>query len=292
MKTKVHIISLAILFLSVFCSLIGLLTSTGAVSYDFISITGEIVSIYGNGIYANDSVSIVAQGLASDLITLLVAVPITLVALYFSQKNSFKGDLMLTGMLGYFLYTYMSYTFLWNYNVLFIAYVIIMSLSFFAFLIMMTNFDLKSIKSYFMDPFKAKGIISFQWFVAIMIGLLWVSKIAPTWISSLSPLGLEHYTTLVIQAMDLGFVVPTAIISAVLLQQRKPLGYLLSSVVLIKGIALLISITAMIISMMISGVATSIIEITVFGILDIFGIYVLWRLLSQIKSSHTIKTSA
>lgn len=292
MRTKVHIITLIILVLSVFCSLIGLLTSSGAISYDFIAITGEIVSIYGHGIYANDSISIVAQGLASDFITLIIAIPVTVLALYFSQKDSFKGDLVLTGMLGYFLYTYMSYTFLWNYNALFIVYVIIMSLSFFAFLIMMTSFDLKSIKSYFVDPFKAKSIISFQWFVAIMIGMLWLSKITPTWFSTVSPIGLEHYTTLVIQAMDLGFVVPTAIISAILLNQRKPLGYLLSSIVLIKGIALLTSITAMVLSMMLSGIQTSIIEITIFGLLDVFGIYALWCLLSQIKQTDSIKTNS
>lgn len=291
MRKKIFIITLAILVLSTFCSLVGLLTSTGAIPYDFVAITGESILIYGNGIYANDSVSIVAQGLASDFITLIVAVPLTLIALHSSKKNSFKGDLVLTGMLGYFLYTYMSYTFLWNYNALFIVYVIIMSLSFFAFLIMMTSFDLKSIKSYFVDPFKAKGIIGFQWFVAIMVGLLWLSKIAPTWFNSVSPAGLEHYTSLVIQAMDLGFVVPTAIISAILLSQRKPLGFLLSSVVLIKGIALLSSITAMVLSMMLAGVTTSIIEIAIFSLLDVFGIYALWRLLSQIKQSDSLKTS-
>lgn len=276
-------LTLAILGLSAFCSLVGLLTSTGTVSYDFVSITKETVSIYGTGLYAHDSVSMVAQGLASDFITLLVAVPVTLAALFYSHRNSFRGDLILTGMLGYFLYTYMSYTFLWNYNVLFIAYVIIMSLSFFGFVIMMTSCDLKSIKTHFVDPFKAKSIIGFQWFVAIMVGILWLSKIAPSWLNAVTPVGLEHYTTLVIQAMDLGFIVPTAIISAVLLHQRKPLGYLLSSIILIKGIALLSSITAMALNMIMSGIETSVIEIAIFGLLDLFGIYALWQLMSQIR---------
>lgn len=285
MKKNILVLTLLILSLSIFCSLVGLLTSTGAVSYNFVAITGETVSIYGNGLYAHDSISIVAQGLASDLITLVIAVPVTLVALFYSLRNSFRGELVLTGMLGYFLYTYMSYTFLWNYNVLFIAYVIIMSLSFFGFVMMMTSFDLKSIKNRFVDPFKAKSIIGFQWFVAIMVGMLWLSKLVPSWFNTATPVGLEHYTTLVIQAMDLGFIVPTTMISAVLLYQRKPLGYLLSSIVLIKGIALLSSITAMAINMMISGVETSIIEIAIFGLLDLFGIYALWRLLSQIKKT-------
>lgn len=289
MKKNILIITLAILSLSVLSSLVGLLTSTGAVTYDFVAITGETISIYGKGLYAHDSVSVVAQGLASDLITLIFAVPATLIALYYSHRNSFRGELVLTGMLGYFLYTYMSYVFLWNYNVLFIVYVFIMSLSFFGFVIMMTSFDLKAFKDHFVNPLKAKSIIIFQLFVAIMVGLLWLSKLTPSWFNSVAPVGLEHYTTLVIQAMDIGFIVPTAIISAVLLIQRKPLGYLLSSVLIIKGIALLSSIIAMIINMLISGVETTIIEIAIFGILDLFGIYALWRLLSQIKKTIVVK---
>lgn len=291
MRRTILVLTLLILGLSVFCSFVGLLSSSGATPYNFVAITKETVSIYGKGLYALDSVSIVAQGLASDFITLIIAVPVTLIALFYSYRNSFKAELVLTGMLGYFLYTYMSYVFLWNYNVLFIVYVAIMSLSFYGFIIMMTSFDLTSIKDHFIDPLKTKSIIGFQLFVAIMVGMLWLSKLTPSWFNAATPVGLEHYTTLVIQAMDLGFIVPTTIISAILLYQRKPLGYLLSSVILIKGIALLSSITAMAINMMISGVETSIIEIAIFGLLDLFGVYALWRLLVQIKKPSLQNTN-
>lgn len=283
MKKSVFPLTLIMLGLSAVSALAGLWTSTGSLNIKFMAITGETVSIYGQGLYAHDSVSIVAQGLASDLITLLLAIPATLIALFYSHRNSFKARLILTGILGYFLYTYTSYAFLWHYNVFFVVYVLIMSLSFFAFVIMMTSFDLPSIQTHFNSPFKAKPIIGFQWFVAVMVGALWISKLIPTWLNPVAPVGLEHYTTLVIQALDLGFIVPTAILSALLLQQRKPLGYLLSSIVMIKGIALLTSITAMSANMLLSGVTTSIIEIAVFGILDLFGVYALWRLLKQIK---------
>ncbi len=289
MKSKVLLLTLVLLSLSVLCTLAGILTSTGSVPLEFIAVTGEKVSIYGSGLYAHDSVSMVAQGLASDVITLFVAVPVTFLALFFSLKKSFKADLVLTGMLGYFLYTYASYAFLWNYNDLFIVYVSIMSLSFFAFVIKMTSFDLSSFKTHFKAPFKAKSILGFQWLVIIMVGLLWLSKLAPTWVSSGPPQGLEHYTTLVIQALDLGFIIPTALISALSLAGRRPLGYLLSSIILIKGIALLSSITAMAINMMLAGVTTSFVEIGIFAFLDLFGVYALWRLLTQIKKPETLQ---
>ncbi len=284
MKKTILGLSVSVLVLSAVCAVIGLLSSKGAMPYSFLAITGESVSIYGTGLYAHDSVSMVAQGLASDFITLVIAIPVTLVALVYSQKNSFRGALVLSGMLGYFLYTYASYAFLWNYNALFIVYVMIMSLSFFAFVLMMTSFVLKTIKTRFKDPFKPTSILVFEILVSVMVGLLWLSKLAPTWFSAAVPVGLEHYTTLVIQALDLGFIVPTAVLSTVLLIQRKPLGYLLSSIIVIKGIALLTSITAMAINMNLAGVSTSLVEIGIFGTLDLFGLYALVRLISQTQN--------
>ena len=287
MKKKEVVLTLIVLILSGIAALIGLLSSTGAHPFSFTSITGEIVTIYGNGLYQRDSIQIVAQGLASDLITLALAIPVTLIALYFSVKKSFKGSLVLTGMLGYFLYTYTSYVFLWNYNRLFIVYVMIMSLSFFAFVLRMVSFDLSTVKNHFTDRLNIKTIAGFQLFVTVMIGLLWLSKLTPTWFGTLAPFGLEHYTTLVIQALDLGFVLPVAVISAIMLIRRQAMGYLLSSVVLVKDIALLTSITAMSINMMMQGVQTSVVEVGIFFVLDVLGIFVFALLLSQIKKSKT-----
>ena len=284
MNKTITRLTLFILVVSSLCSLIGIITSTGAQSYPFQAITGEIVSIYGTGLYAHDSLSMVAQGLASDWVTLVLAIPLTLWALI-KASSLFKAKLILVGLLGYFLYTYTSYAFLWNYNPLFIGYVVIMSLSFFALILSLMSFDLSTLCLKFVPNLKTGIIIGFQGFVGLMICLLWLRKLAPTWFSSLPPVGLEHYTTLVIQALDLGLIVPTVILSAWLLHRRSPWGLLLSSIMILKGIALLTSISAMAISMLLSGVQTSWIELAIFGFLDLFGVLALWRLLSQLQPS-------
>ncbi len=270
-KTIKYLI-ITILILATITSLIGLFSSKGNGPYDYTSINGELVEIYGKGIYKNDSVSVVAQGKASDLVTLLLAIPLLTFATMLSLKGSIRGRLLLTGTLGYFLYTYMSYCFLWNYNPLFIVYVLLMSASMFAFILSLTSFDLEKIPNMFKEKLPIRFLAGFQFFIALMLGLLWLGKISPSILSGAIPIGLEHYTTLVIQAMDLGFIVPIAVISGVLLLKKKPFGYLFTSIIIIKAITMLTSISAMMINSYTSGVLVSPIEIIVFSAFDLLAI--------------------
>lgn len=261
-KTLIFLVIL-ILLLSATVSIIGILTSRNPQHYTFTAITKETVMIFGTGIYKNDSVSVVAQGIASDMVTLFLAIPVTAIALYLTTKNSFRAQLTLTGLIGYFLYTYISYTFLWSYNPLFVIYTALMSLSLFAFIIAMTSFDLSNITHRFSEKFPVRLISGYLISISILLALLWLGKLAPTFGGAV-PVGLEHYTTLVIQGMDLGFIVPAGLVTAYLLLNRKPLGYFLSSVLIVKGIAMLIAISMMIINMMFQGVRVSWIEIVLF----------------------------
>lgn len=85
--------------------------------------------------------------------------------------------------------------------------------------------------------------------VADIIGMMWIGIIVQGLISGTAPEILDHYTTLVIQAMDLGFVVPAAFISGICIIRKKPLGYLLTPVILTKGAIMLTAICAMMLNM-------------------------------------------
>lgn len=272
-----------ILILATSTSIIGLFSDGGRGSYEFTSVGGEIVEIYGKGIYKNDSVSVVAQGRASDLVTLFLAIPLLTFATFLSQRGSLKGRFLLTGTIGYFLYTYMSYSFLWNYNPLFIVYVILMSISLFAFILSLMSFDMEKVPQMFKDGLPVRFLAGFQFFIALMLGLLWLGKIIPSITAGAIPVGLEHYTTLVIQAMDLGFIVPLALISGILLLKGKPFGYLFTSIIIIKGITMLTGISAMMINSYLSGVTVSYIEAGIFSAFNLLGIAAFILLMRNIK---------
>lgn len=284
-KKSINILVTCIIIFSLICCLYGLFTGNDKGNYQFNTINNEIIEIHGSGLYKNDSVSIVAQGKASDFITLVMGIPLLLVSLYLTNKGLFRGRIILTGTLAYFLYTYMSYTFLWMYNSLFIVYVFLMSLSLFGFILAMMSFDLENINLHFKDKLPVKFLGGFQIFIGFSIGMLWLGKIAPTIFEGKVPEGLEHYTTLVIQGMDLGIIVPAAFLSGILLIKRKSFGYLLSSIIIIKGITMLTAISGMILNQALHNVEMNIAEMVIFPIFNLIAIVSLILLLKNSKEN-------
>lgn len=281
-KRIISLLVIGIIILAAAASLAGLLSNGGGRDIEFKSINGETVKIYGKGLYKNDSVSVAAQGIASDFVTLVIGIPVLLISLYFANRNSFRARLLLTGTLGYFLYTYMSYVFLWMYNRFFIVYVLLMTLSLYAFILSMMSFDMEKICTHFKHKLPVRFLGGFQIFIACVIGLLWLGKIAPSIFKGEIPDGLEHYTTLVIQGMDLGIVVPAALLSGILLIRRKPFGYLLSSVIIVKGITMLTAISAMIINMALHSVEVNLAEVIIFPVFNLLAIMSLVLLMKNI----------
>lgn len=282
----ISLLVLCIIILSIFASVVGIFSNAGPGAYEIKSFRGETVNIYGKGLYSDDSISIVAQGTAQDIVTLALGIPLLVVSLFMSLKGSLKGRLLLTGTLGYFLYTYITYVFLWMYNPMFIIYVILMSASFFAFTVSMMAVDINNLSPAFSKKLPVKFLGGFQIFFAVALCLLWMGKIIPTITNGGVPLGLEHYTTLVIQGLDLGFIVPIALLSGVLLIKRKPFGYLLSSVIIMKFFTMGAAITAMIIGQYITGVAMSVIEIIMFPIFSLVIFYCMILLLKNIDDKE------
>ena len=123
----------------------GLFWQRSGEPYPFTSHRGEEVMLLGHGLYRYDTVSSAAQAQAQDLITLVLALPLLIIATWLTWQGSLRGQLLLTGTLGYFLYTYMSMSFLAAYNELFLVYVAIFALSLYAFILSMLSVDLAAL---------------------------------------------------------------------------------------------------------------------------------------------------
>jgi len=282
-KKSISVLVICIIIAALAACMAGLLLNGGTGQFDFKSINGESVKINGIGLYKNDSIAAVAQGKASDFVTAFIGIPLLIISLYFTNKGSIRGRLMLTGTLGYFLYTYMSYTFLWMYNPFFIVYTILLALSLYAFVLCLMSFDVEKMPFVFKKGLPVKFLGGFQLLVGFGIGMLWLGKIAPSIMEGKVPVGLEHYTTLVIQGMDLGIVVPTAFLSGILLIKRKPFGYLLSSVIIIKGFTMLTCISAMIINQALNRVVMNIVEVIAFPAFNLLAIICLALLMRNVN---------
>ena len=247
----------------------------------FQAISGEIITLYGKGLYRNDSITMVPQAKAQDIVTLIIGIPLLIISLIWVNRKSIKGKLLLTGTIGYFLYTYTSYSFLVSYNKIFLLYVALMSLSFFSFILNITSTELKNLENHFKSKFPKKYIGIFSIAIGAFICFLWLSMI----ISSIGtvPAVLEHYTTLVIQAMDLGLIAPASIFSGIMLLKNKSIGYLLAPVIIIKGATLALAVSMMAIFMVFSGVNVSIVELIMFPLIAVLCIINLLIILKSLK---------
>jgi hypothetical protein len=137
---------------------VGVLTAWGHVHGSFVTLRGVPVSIQGGGLYAHDSVSGAAQAIGQDFVTLLVAVPLLLVAMRVAATGSIRGQLLRAGALAYFAYTYLLLAFGAAYNELFLIYVALFSASAFGFVLSVTSIDAGRLQDHFSPHFGRRRV--------------------------------------------------------------------------------------------------------------------------------------
>jgi hypothetical protein len=262
-------LSLLISVLALAATAAGILTANGAHHRAFLSLRGETVSLQGGGLYANESVSGAAQAIGLDVITLFVGIPLLLAAIYLAAKGSLRGRLLRAGVLWYFAYTYLLMAFGGVYNPFFLVYVALYSASIFAFVLSLLSIDVSALPALFARRFARRSIAWLVIGIGALLGLLWLGRILPSLASGTPPPGLESYSTLFVQAGDLGLEVPLAMLTGVLLLRRHPAGYLLASVLLVKGTTLGLGLLAMAVAMALAGVAIVPAEAAFFAIVAI-----------------------
>ncbi len=249
-KRTITILVLCIAALAALAAALGIFSNQGPGVYEYQSIRGEIVKIYGKGIYQHMSAEVAPQGIAQDYVTLFMGVPVLLFGLMWARKGSLQGRFLLAGTLGYFLVTYLFYLVMGMYNYLFLAYAFLMGASFFALALTLLSFDLQKLPSAFGErtPIKLAG--RFLIVVAFCIAFLWLSIVMlPLLAGSIYPLEVEHYTTLIVQGMDLGLLLPLAVVTGMLILKKRPFGYLLGPVYLVFLSFLMTALVAKIIAM-------------------------------------------
>ena len=259
--------------------------------YTWRTFRGETVTIAGQGLYRYDSSSLAAQEQAQDGVTLVVGLPLLAVATWLAGRGSLRGKLLLAGMLGYFLYTYMSMTFYTAYNELFLVYVTLFSLSLFAFVLSLMSFDLATLPQRFSDRLPRRAIAGLLFGAGAFLTLAWLGRIIPPLVQGQTP-PLENATTLVIQAMDLGLIVPLTFLAGLWLLQRRAWGYLLASVAVMKMLTLGAAVSTMAINMALTGVAISPVELIVFPMLTLVNLVLAVLLLKCVEQKMEASSSS
>ena len=274
MKPNSIVIRLAsfIILLALFAAGMGVFWQGTGESYPFETLRGETVMIRGHGLYRFDTVNSSSQEVAQDVVTLLIGIPLLFTGILLARKGTMRGQLLLTGALGYFLYTYGAMCFLTAFNPLFLVYVALFSMSLFGFILSMMSLDVDEVTRHISDGFPRRAIATYFIIVAVFLTLAWLGLVASPSLTWTPPNGLESAITMVIQALDLGVIVPTSLITASLLLKKQPWGYALASVMLLKILTMGTALIAMIVNQLLEGVQIDPVTSVIFALISLAGI--------------------
>ena len=206
-----------------------------------IIITSLIIVASAGGLFVDglyrDNTWTTTQLRGSDLVRLLVAVPIMITALIFTKRGSSKALLIWLGMLWLTVYDYAFFLFGAAFNVLFLIYVALFSLSILALIFALPRVDAKAIRRKFKARTPVKWISAYMLFIAIFLGGLWTAQTLNFIATGQLPQSniYSGHPTNIVFALDLALLVPGMVLAAVWLWKRLPWGYILGAMMLVKG---------------------------------------------------------
>jgi hypothetical protein len=233
----------------------GLLGQPGGSAFSFTTVRGVTVQLYGQGWYRLDTPITAVGFMAADVVTLVVAIPLLIIATLLYRRGSLRGGFLLSGALAYFLYTYCSLAFGAMYNHLYLIYTVILSASLFGLIAVLLSFDVPALPACFSARLPQRGISIFLIVSGAILQLVWlVLSIVPALLQGTAPLEAAYYTTFTTGILDIAIVAPALIVTGVLLRRRDPLGYVLAATLLVFTVTLGLNLTAAGIAQLAAGV--------------------------------------
>lgn len=249
-------------------------------------LTASLTALLWDGLYANEVVAYAAEAIGQDLVNVVWVIPLYAVALYFLQRGSLRARLAWIGLLFYFVYTYIAYALTIHHNEMFLVYVAAYSLSLALLIMGVSSLKVENLPEQFTEKLPRYGIGIFGIVVGIFLIFLWGSTVVTSLISGELPVELSQAATqsLGIWALDMGLIAPLGIVGGISIIRNKPLGYLLSGIMMIKVISLGTALIAMVFFEYRSGTVTGVPITAVFPFILIGpGAYLALRYFRSIK---------
>jgi hypothetical protein len=254
----------------------------------FVPVTGargEAYEIAVGGVYANSSRQLVAEGVGWDAFTLVVAAPILLLASVFVARGSFRGYLVAAGMLGYFLYMHLEYAVTWAFGPMFPLFILVTATSLVGVIGVGALIAQAGVRDRFDERFPRRGYATLTIGMALLLTIMWIGRIADGLGAETATLHGE--TTMTVQALDLGLVVPVAVLLGLATLWRHPAGTAAAAAFSVMFVAMAAAIAAMMVS---ASIVTSVLQlppIIVFGLAGMAGLVVIARIHASVLKTPT-----
>jgi len=222
------ILSSLVALMATIAAATGLFLKNDGVPFSFTTLRGHVVQIFGQGLYQYDTTFFGAGFRGQDAVALFLGVPLLVISIILYRRGTVTGQLLLTGVLGYFLYLYSSMALGAAYNRLFLLYILIFSASLFAFIQVFASVDLGLIASHMPAGLPRLGLVIFMFAAGLITLAVWGAPLVTALVNDATPERMDSYTTMVTYALDLAIITPATFLCAILVLKGDPLGYVIA----------------------------------------------------------------
>lgn len=230
---SLHIVSIIIIILGIVTSSAGLLYKTAGKAFNYVNQYGDTVKIYGQGLYAHDSILKASGFRGTDFTIIFIVVPLLVITLVLDiKKKSLKSRMALTSVISVFTYYSASIAFGVTYNGLQLIYIALFSFSLFGLITAIAGIDTKKLEESIKGTIPYRGIYIFLVLTGIALIAAWLPDIIGPLAAGRSLQLIEVYTTEITYVLDMGVVGPAAFICLYKLKKRRGTGYILLNMLL------------------------------------------------------------
>lgn len=202
--------------------------------------------------YARESALWAAQGMGGDVVNLAVIVPVLLLSAGLAQRGSIAARLVWMGTLVFLLYNFAIYAVAVHFNALFLAYCGILGGSFYALV-----GSLPSLAPVYGPRAPVKTMAAVLGLIGLVFAALWLREIVPALISGQTPKSITDagLITNPVHVLDLSFMLPGLIVTAIQLLRRRAVAFVLAPVLMVFCILMTVAIAGMMGAMRLRGFA-------------------------------------
>jgi hypothetical protein len=239
-KRGIDLLSIMLGICVIISALIGIFYSNGGTSFEVVNMYGDTVKIYGDGIYAYNSVFNVSNYFGSNASGIIAATLLIFLSLW--KSRPLWADILRTSEIVNLLYASACSVFGISMNQLYFLYVLCFGLAIFAsFLAVNDLFTIIEVPQALKEK-KLMGTAIFLMFSGTLTALVWLTSLLPAVQSGNFGTLLGIQTNEVTYGLDLSIVCPLCILCGIWLIKKKDIGYKVAPLLLnmLVGVAIMV----------------------------------------------------
>lgn len=194
-----------------------------------------LVGVFSKNFYSRDTLTFASAIRGTDIVSLVVIVPLLLFCLSRIRKNSKPAYILWLGTSGIIAYNYTIASFNVRFNPLFLAYTALLGLSVYALVGGAVTIKAEEFTPRFPRPSFRTLIGVFQIMLAVLFYGIWLKAIIPAHLQNVVTRTMEEWNVITnaVYVIDLAVILPAWILGGSALLRHKAYGYVLSGINLV-----------------------------------------------------------